>query len=86
VSDRPSSLSGYLRVSTSAQAESGLGLSAQREAIERACDLHGFAVGGWFEDAGRSGARMSGRPALQRALTEIREGRSDGLVCAKLDR
>jgi DNA invertase Pin-like site-specific DNA recombinase len=81
-----SALSCYVRVSTSAQADSGIGLAAQRETIRRACDLHGFAIGGWFEDAGLSGARMSNRPALQQALSEIRAGRSAGLVCAKLDR
>lgn len=79
-------LSAYLRVSTSAQADSGLGLDAQRETIQRARELHGFSVGAWFQDAGRSGARMGNRPALQRALVEIRAGRSAGLVCAKLDR
>jgi len=79
-------LSAYVRVSTAGQAESGLGLDAQRETIERSCELHGFSVGAWFEDAGRSGARMSNRPALQDALAEIRSGRSAGLVCAKLDR
>lgn len=82
----PPALSAYLRVSTAGQAESGLGLDAQRRTIERAQDLYGFSIGGWFEDAGRSGARMSNRPALQRALAEIRDGRSAGLVCAKLDR
>jgi DNA invertase Pin-like site-specific DNA recombinase len=79
-------LCAYLRVSTTGQAESGLGLDAQRETIERACGLHGYTIGGWFLDAGRSGARMGNRPALQEALTEIHAGRSAGLVCAKLDR
>jgi DNA invertase Pin-like site-specific DNA recombinase len=82
---RPS-LSAYVRVSTAGQVGSGLGLEAQREAIKRATAVHGFSIGAWFEDAGRSGARMANRPALQRALGEIQAGRSAGLVCAKLDR
>jgi DNA invertase Pin-like site-specific DNA recombinase len=35
---------GYLRVSTREQGRSGLGLAAQREAVERFCEQEGFAV------------------------------------------
>lgn len=79
-------LGAYCRVSTAGQAESGLGISAQLDAIEEAARAQSFEVGGWFEDAGMSGAKMANRPGLQAALTEIRAGRLDGLVCAKLDR
>lgn len=76
----------YLRVSTSAQAASGLGMDAQRRAIEQAAEAQGFEIGGWFEDAGRSGASMKRRPGLQEALAEIRAGGASGLVVAKIDR
>jgi DNA invertase Pin-like site-specific DNA recombinase len=76
----------YSRVSTAGQAESGLGISAQLDAIDQAARLHGFEVSSWHEDAGKSGAKMSNRPGLQAALEEIRSGRAGGLVCAKLDR
>lgn len=46
---------GYLRVSTDAQAESGLGLDAQRTAITAAAARHGLALGDVFTDAGLSG-------------------------------
>jgi DNA invertase Pin-like site-specific DNA recombinase len=79
-------LAAYCRVSTSAQAESGLGLRAQRRAIREASGAHDFEVGSWYEDAGRSGASMARRPELQAALAEIAAGRAGGIVCAKIDR
>ena len=78
-------LAGYTRVSTGAQDASALGLSAQRSAIKQAANTETFSVN-WFEDAGRSGARMSNRPALQEALTEIRAGHLQGIVASRLDR
>lgn len=75
-------LAAYTRVSTAGQAESGLGIAAQRDAILTA----GIEVGGWFEDAGISGAKMANRPGLQAALEGIRSGRFGGLVVSKLDR
>jgi DNA invertase Pin-like site-specific DNA recombinase len=79
-------LSAYIRVSTSQQADSGLGLDAQRETILQASRAQRFEIGSWHEDAGYSASRMAARPALQAALTEIREGKSGGLVVSKLDR
>src|SRR5687768_17073035 len=76
----------YVRVSTSAQAASGLGLDAQRQAIRDAAAAHGFAVAGWYDDAGRSGGSMARRSGLRAALAEIAAGRAGGLVVAKVDR
>lgn len=72
----------YVRVSTTDQAESGLGLAAQRAAIESEAARRGWDVE-WVEDAGRSGATLD-RPALTAMLAKIRRG--DVLVVAKLDR
>jgi DNA invertase Pin-like site-specific DNA recombinase len=79
-------LAAYLRVSTAAQAASGIGLDAQRKTIEDAAQAQGFTVGAWFEDAGRSGARADNRPGLQAALSEITADRLGGIVTAKIDR
>lgn len=76
----------YTRVSTAAQAQSGVSLEAQRRAIREHADVHGLEIAEWFEDAGRSGASISRRPGLLAALAEIEAGRADGLVCAKVDR
>lgn len=79
---------GYLRVSTEEQANSGLGLEAQRESIQRYADAHGWEIV-WYEDAGLS-AKSLDRPQLQVALTRLhvlpKRRDVDGIVVAKLDR
>ena len=76
---------GYCRVSTAEQADSGLGLEAQRQAIRSECERRGWELVSVEEDAGVSG-KVTSRPGLQRALDACRRGEADGLVVAKLDR
>ena len=76
---------GYCRVSTAEQADSGLGLEAQRRAIRLECERRGWELVAVEEDAGVSG-KVTSRPGLQRALDACQRGESDGLVVAKLDR
>lgn len=76
----------YIRVSTEEQADSGLGLEAQRAAIVAECDRRGWTLREVFEDAGVSGKSMKGRPALESALEAVQSGQAGGLVVAKLDR
>ena len=75
---------GYVRVSTSEQADSGLGLEAQRARIESEAGRRQWDLS-WQEDAGYSGSTMK-RPALAHALEQLRTGKADVLVVAKLDR
>jgi DNA invertase Pin-like site-specific DNA recombinase len=76
---------GYLRVSTDSQADSGLGLEAQREAIEKAAGRLGLALADVFTDAGLSGALdMESRPNLFAAVQSLKRG--DVLIVAKRDR
>jgi site-specific DNA recombinase len=70
---------GYIRVSTSEQSESGLGLAAQESAIRARYD----DVETIYEDRGCSGAD-SKRPGLMAAIEALRRG--DILAVAKLDR
>ena len=76
---------GYVRVSTSEQAQSGLGLAAQRAAIEAACTARSWPLVGVIEDEGASGSTLA-RTGVQEALTALSSGRAHGLVVAKLDR
>lgn len=76
---------GYVRVSTDMQAESGLGLAAQRDAIAASAKRLGFTVDALHEDAGLSGKLgIDERPALLQAVSELRRG--DVLLVAKRDR
>ena len=77
---------GYVRVSTSEQADSGLGLEAQRNAIALEAERRGWELVGIEEDAGVSGKSMAGRAGLERALESVSTNKADALVVAKLDR
>lgn len=77
---------GYLRVSTQEQAESGLGLEAQRTAIQAAATARGWAVT-WCTDEGVSGSvAPADRPGMREALALLDSGEAGALVVAKLDR
>src|SRR5438046_833544 len=77
---------GYIRVSTAEQADSGLGLEAQRQTIELEVARRGWTLVGSYEDAGLSGKRLAGRPGIEAALQAVENGTADALVVAKLDR
>ena len=77
---------GYLRVSTDEQADSGLGLAAQRSAIEAECGRRGWTLAAVHTDAGISGKSVVNRPGLTEALAAVDTGAAAGIVVAKLDR
>jgi len=76
---------GYVRVSTSEQAQSGLGLVAQEANIRADCDGRGWELLGVVSDEGESGKSLD-RPGLHNALERIAAGEAEGLIAAKLDR
>lgn len=76
---------GYLRVSTDSQADSGLGLEAQRAAVEASAKRLGLELVDVFTDAGLSGSLdMEDRPSLFAAVQSLKRG--DVLIVAKRDR
>jgi DNA invertase Pin-like site-specific DNA recombinase len=75
----------YVRVSTDRQAETGLGLEAQRAKVAAYCALHDAELVRLCEDAGASASTLD-RPALAEALAELAAGRADALLVLKLDR
>ena len=79
-------MAAYTRVSTAGQASSGIGLDAQRKSITDYVTQQGLEVATWHEDAGRSGATLRGRTGLAAALADVKAGRADGLIVAKIDR
>lgn len=76
-------LIGLTRVSTQEQANSGLGLMAQENAIRAYCQAYGHELVRVYVEHGVS-ASASKRPVLDRALAAL--AGCDGLVVAKLDR
>ena len=81
----PSTVVGYVRVSTDEQAVSGLGLAAQRTAIETECARRHWTLVAVHEDPGVSGKTID-RPGLAAALADVEAGRAAGLVVSKVDR
>ena len=75
----------YLRVSTTDQAESGLGLEAQLAACQQWADKNGGVIEAVFRDEGISGAKgLDKRPGLLEAIGALAKG--DVLLVAKRDR
>ena len=75
----------YVRVSTDYQAESGAGLSAQRDACQKWAEEQGMVVDRVFSEEGISGSTsLEKRPALMEAINQLEE--RDVLLVAKRDR
>jgi len=76
---------GYVRVSTDDQADSGLGLLAQRAAITEQCRRRGWTLAAIHSDTA-SARSLAARPGLSAALRDIDAGTAQALMVAKLDR
>lgn len=77
----------YLRVSTTEQAEHGLGLEVQEQAIREWAELHGHEIADVFVDAGVSGSNgLDDRDALLSAFAALRETEAEALIVYRLDR
>ncbi len=78
---------GYVRVSTSKQGKSGLGIEAQQEALSRFAEAEGFELVRVFVEVetGKGSDAIERRPQLAAALAEARRKRCS-IGVAKLDR
>jgi DNA invertase Pin-like site-specific DNA recombinase len=78
---------GYVRVSTTSQGRSGLGLEAQRVAIARFAETEGLNITQVYEEieTGSGADALERRPQLAAALKAARKSKAPVLV-AKLDR
>jgi DNA invertase Pin-like site-specific DNA recombinase len=76
----------YIRASSDDQADSGLGLEAQRQRIADYCHLKGLRLAEVFEDPGISGGKpLASRPAGSQLLAAAHKSKAPVIV-AKLDR
>ena len=73
----------YYRVSTQRQGHSGLGLAAQREAIENYIRLHGGVIETEFKEI--ESGKKNKRPELEAAINHCKKKKTT-LLIAKLDR
>ncbi|CDX11729.1 Recombinase homolog [Mesorhizobium plurifarium] len=64
----------YLRMSTEYQAYS---IENQRDAIRGYAHIMGYDIVATYEDAGRSGLNLGGRPGLQQLLADVESGSAD---------
>ena len=77
---------GYIRVSSEEQADSGLGLEAQRQRIAAYCAMKGLRLAEVFADPGISGGKhLASRPAGSQLLAAALKSKTPVIV-AKLDR
>ncbi len=76
---------GYLRVSTTQQADHGSSLEAQEARLRAYAGLRDLELVRIEVDAGESGSTLE-RPALQRALAALDSGEVTVLLVSKLDR
>lgn len=74
----------YIRVSTEEQADSGLGLEAQRAAIRAAAERMGLEIIEWFADEGISGGKIEERLGLLDAIEAVKRGHV--LIVSRRDR
>lgn len=86
-SDAVQHVAAYLRVSTDEQAESGLGIAAQRTRCEGMAAAKGWPAPVEYADQGISGTKdPKDRPALAHLLADVRAGHVDAVITLSYDR
>lgn len=76
---------GYVRVSTTEQADSGLSIEHQKRKIRAQAEISDLQLVDILEDAGHSASSLK-RPAMTELLARLASGQVDVIVIAKLDR
>ena len=76
----------YLRVSTEDQAREGFSLPEQKERLTKECELRGYTIIDYYQDAGVSAKTGNHRPEFERMLEDAKKKRIDTIYAIKLDR
>ncbi|WP_051669189.1 recombinase family protein [Carnobacterium jeotgali] len=77
---------GYIRVSTTEQADKGYSLDAQTQTIREYCLRENLDLKFVYADRGKSGKSIKGRVEMQRLLQDAEEGNYDCVVVWKISR
>lgn len=75
----------YIRVSTEEQALNGDSLRTQKEELTKYALANHFHITGIYEDDGFSATNLK-RPALQKMLEDVKQGKINRILITKLDR
>lgn len=87
IPDKITNVAAYIRVSTEDQAESGLGMDAQRTRCKAMALVKGWNEPIFYEDDGISGTKpVSKRPGLKRLVDDMAEGKIHAIIIPSLDR
>ena len=78
-------MAGYVRVSTEKQADHGVSIDAQIQKLRQYAALYDIDLVEIVIDRGVSGKKLD-RPGLNKCLSMLTSGGSDGLLVVKLDR
>jgi len=76
----------YPRVSTEEQAKEGYSIKAQIEKLTNYALAKDWTIHDIYEDAGKSGKDIIGRPAMLRMIKDIEAGKIDVVLVFKIDR
>ena len=76
----------YIRVSTQDQAQFGISLQAQEEALKNYAKSQGYEIFKIYRDEGRSGKDLQHRPAMQEMLADAELRKFQAIFIYKLDR
>src|ERR1035437_9519002 len=77
---------GYVRVSTTIQAELGEGLNTQRLLIKEKAKKEGWTLLHIYSDEGISGSKSENRPDFQNLLNDTKNKKFDAVVISRLSR
>jgi len=77
---------GYIRVSTTLQAEEGASLEIQTKAIKESAKSHKYKLTKIYADEGISGSTVKDRPGIQQCFEDAQNGKFDVLIVFSLTR
>lgn len=76
---------GYLRISSDPK-DKRAGVTRQREDVTTLCDVKGWSLVNFYEDNDKSASNGKERPAWDRLLADIKDGRIDAIAAWDQDR